>query len=291
MRGCLDNIWSESCSADAPWGRSTLPSPDRAALGYDRQPSQHGDAPDRATDRQAASRLCHAAWLHRCEPVQRCRAHRQAQGRQAAAAQRRGSPVHRDGDPALRGGAQDAGDRCAGRAHMGLRSSEVLQRVVRDLDDGARHLGIDQGKTANARRHLEVPEPLQPYFLRRAEGKQTDEFLFALGARSRRPCQHQRLREMVHSICRIARVPRVCTHSLRGLWATLAVGTGVASHAVAESLGHPLFAMTRKHSAQPSAITNAGTARVAVALEGPRPGGKPGAEELLRQLDRGGANG
>lgn len=31
---------------------------------------------------------------------------------------------------------------------MGLRTSEVLNRVVRDLDDGARYLWIDEGKTA-----------------------------------------------------------------------------------------------------------------------------------------------
>ena len=168
---------------------------------------------------------------------------------------------------------------------MGLRSSEVLQRVVRDLDDGARYLWIDQGKTANARRHLEIPAPLQPYLVRLAGAKRPDEFLFGVGVRSRRPFQHQRLHEMVHSICRRAGVPSVCTHSLRGLWATLAVGSGVASHAVAESLGHHSFAMTRKHYAQPAAITNAGTARVVAALECPRPGGKPSAQELIRQLD------
>lgn len=168
---------------------------------------------------------------------------------------------------------------------MGLRSNEVLQRVVRDLDDSARCLWIDQGKTVNARRHLEVPAPLQPHLLRLARGKQPDELLFGVSVRSRRPYRHQRLRDMVHSICRRAGVPRVCTHSLRGLWATLAVGSGVASHAVAESLGHHSFAITRKHYAQPAAITNAGTARVIAALDGPRSGGKPSAEELLRQLD------
>lgn len=44
---------------------------------------------------------------------------------------------------------------------MGLRTSEVLERVVRDLDDGARYLWIDAGKTANARRRAAhcTPEP------------------------------------------------------------------------------------------------------------------------------------
>ena len=49
---------------------------------------------------------------------------------------------------------------------MGLRTSEVMNRVVRDLDDGARYLWIDEGKTENARRHLEVPSVLSPFLLR-----------------------------------------------------------------------------------------------------------------------------
>ena len=44
---------------------------------------------------------------------------------------------------------------------LGLRASEVLLRVARDVDDGGRILWIDGGKTHNARRHLRVPEVLQ----------------------------------------------------------------------------------------------------------------------------------
>ncbi len=168
---------------------------------------------------------------------------------------------------------------------MGLRTSEVLKRVVRDLDDGARYLWIDQGKTANARRHLEVPELLQPYLLRLAQGKRPEEFLFGLGERSGRPLRRQAMHAVVQRTCRKAGVPRVCTHSLRGLWATLAVGSGVASHAVAASLGHHSFAVTRKHYAQPAAIANAGTARFIGVLEGLRSDPRQGAEDLLRQLD------
>lgn len=54
---------------------------------------------------------------------------------------------------------------------MGLRTQEVLLREVRDLDDGGRFLWIDGGKTANAKRHLKVPELLRPYPLRLAVGQ------------------------------------------------------------------------------------------------------------------------
>lgn len=168
---------------------------------------------------------------------------------------------------------------------MGLRTSEVLRRVVRDLDDGARYLWIDYGKTANARRHLEIPTPLQPYLLRLATGKAPEELLFGLSEKTHRPRPRQSLFKMVQEICRRAGVPRVCTHSLRGLWATLAVGSGVASHAVAASLGHHSFAMTQKHYAQPAAIVNAGTARVASVLDGSGGLTSLSAKDLLRQLD------
>lgn len=170
---------------------------------------------------------------------------------------------------------------------MGLRTSEVLRREVRDLDDGARYLWIDHGKTANARRHLEIPTLLQPYLLRLASGKGPEDPLFGLSEVSHKPRPRQSMFKMVQVICQRAGVPRVCTHSLRGLWATLAVGSGVASHAVAASLGHHSFAMTQKHYAQPAAIVNAGTARVASVLDGCGESGPPrsSAKDLLRQLD------
>ena len=168
---------------------------------------------------------------------------------------------------------------------MGLRTSEVLKRVVRDLDDGARYLWIDEGKTAKARRHLEVPALVQPYLRRLACGKRPDELLFGVGERTGKPHLRQSMHRTVRQLCERAGVPRVCTHSLRGLWATLAVGSGMASHAVAESLGHHSFSVTKKHYAQPSAVTNVSTARVAGMLDGHRAPVRPTAQDLLQQLD------
>ncbi len=145
---------------------------------------------------------------------------------------------------------------------MGLRTGEVMNRVVRDLDDGARYLWIDEGKTKSARRHLEVPSVLGPFLLQLAQGKRPDELLFGVSARTGRPRLRQAMHRTVQKICAKAEVPRVCTHSLRGLWATLAVQSGAVSHAVAQSLGHHSFAVTQKHYAEPAAVTNAATARV-----------------------------
>ena len=62
------------------------------------------------------------------------------------------------------------------------------------------------------------------------------------------------------------------------------MGPGVASYAVAESLGHHTFATTSKYYAQPAASSNAGTARVVGMLKGATAGSKLAAEELLRKL-------
>ena len=106
-----------------------------------------------------------------------------------------------------------------------------------------------------------VPDVLRPYLLELAKGKTPSEPLFGCGTTGK-----QRLRStmwaFVQRMCDRAGVPRVCTHSLRGLFATLAVQSGAVTHAVAASLGHGSFAMTQRHYAQPSAVANAATARV-----------------------------
>lgn len=150
---------------------------------------------------------------------------------------------------------------------MGLRTGEVLDRTVRDLDDDGRFLWIDEGKTENARRHLEVPEPLRPYLLRLAQGQPPEAPLFR-SDKTGGFCRRTSLHRTVQRLCDRAGVPRVCTHSLRGLWATLAVSSGAASHAVAATLGHHSFEVTQRHYAQPSAVANAQTARVTARLSG-----------------------
>lgn len=151
--------------------------------------------------------------------------------------------------------------------YMGLRASEILRRRVRDLDAGGRILWVDFGKTDHARRHLKVPEPLQPILRQLCEGKGSQDFLFG---KSRPGKSHwrQSLWNEVRRICKLAQVPAICVHSLRGLYATLAVESGAVSDAVAASLGHGSFAITARHYAAPTSVHNAKTARVARLLEG-----------------------
>jgi len=144
---------------------------------------------------------------------------------------------------------------------MGMRASEVLKRRVRDVDCGGKVLWIDGGKTRNARRHLKVPKVLQPRLLKLCEGKPPEAPILGPN-RNGGPRHHRVLWAAVGRICERANVPRVCTHSLRGLWATLSIESGALSDVVASSLGHGSFEMTAKHYAQPEAVSGARTQRV-----------------------------
>lgn len=144
---------------------------------------------------------------------------------------------------------------------LGLRAGEVLGRRVRDVDEGGSILWIDGGKTRNARRFLDVPEVLRARLCALAVRRKADEPLFGLG-RNGKLRQRQVFWRAVTDICAAAGIPKVCPHSLRGLWATLGVQTGAVTHAVAASLGHGSFRMTEKHYAQPEVVRGATTANV-----------------------------
>ena len=119
---------------------------------------------------------------------------------------------------------------------MGMRAGEIVTRSVRDLDDGGRLLWIPDAKTEAGKRTLEIPEELRPYLLARAEGKPPHALIFT----AKRNGKHWRdwVREETGRLCKLAGVPPVCAHSLRGFMATIAIQAGGASHLVTATLGH-----------------------------------------------------
>lgn len=144
---------------------------------------------------------------------------------------------------------------------LGLRGSEVVDRVVRDLDDGGRLLWIPSAKTDAGKRTLEVPESLRPALLKLAKGKRPTDKLFT---------DHDRhwLLYHVRRMCREAGVPEVTAHSLRGLHATLAMEWGSTGRVVAAALGHTSFAMTTKrHYVADGTVERAAQRRVGSMLE------------------------
>lgn len=152
---------------------------------------------------------------------------------------------------------------------LGLRASEVTDRVVRDLDDGGKLLWIPVGKTRRSRRTLEVPELVRPYLRRLAEGRAPDEQLIARTAsKNGRRRDRYWLLEVLHRLCKEAGVPAVCAHSLRGLHATLATEAGATPHLVASALGHASPQVTALHYTDPTTADRARTRKVLGRLAG-----------------------
>ena len=109
--------------------------------------------------------------------------------------------------------------------------------------------------------------------------KRADEPLFYPATHKRTWNAYYNVR--VRALCRLAGVPEVVPHSLRGLHATLALEGGATADAVAKALGHSSFAMTEQHYASPSSVSNARSSRVAQTLGG---GGENKLSEILNSL-------
>lgn len=156
---------------------------------------------------------------------------------------------------------------------LGLRASEVLLRVVRDVDDGGKLLWIPDAKTEAGKRREEIPLALQPYIARLVAGRASTDALFPRLSLARRRGRaldvvtNDWLRYHTTRLCKAAGVPRVCPHSLRGLHSTLAVEAGATPHLVAASLGHADRGGTAKrHYIAPGTLERASTRRVAGVL-------------------------
>ena len=96
---------------------------------------------------------------------------------------------------------------------LGLRASEVTDRVVRDLDDNGRLLWIEFGKTRRSKRTLEVPALLQPYLLALAKGRAPDAQLISrtISRRTGKNRDRYWLGHHVERLCTEAEVPVICT--------------------------------------------------------------------------------
>jgi integrase len=142
---------------------------------------------------------------------------------------------------------------------LGMRTSEIADRIVRDLDAGGTKLRITAAKTAAGVRTMKIPAVLQPLLQMLAKGKEPSDRLF--GSVNR----HWVLRS-VKRICTVSGVPLVPAHGLRGTHARLAVEAGLSGDLVAASLGHENFAVTTAHYAGADAVADAAAVRVADTL-------------------------
>jgi integrase len=126
---------------------------------------------------------------------------------------------------------------------------------------------IEYAKTEAGNRVLNIPEPLQPFLARLALGKQPDALLFTGSVRkARRPLEALAdrvawLRRQVWRMCKLAGVPKVGPHGLRGTFSTNAIDGGASSAAVAAVMGHAGTGVTERHYIGAGALDNAAIAR------------------------------
>jgi integrase len=141
---------------------------------------------------------------------------------------------------------------------LGLRASEVIGRQVRDLDDGGTVLCVLRAKSQAGIRSLEIPAVLQPLLARLAQGKKPTDRIF----------EHDRtwLRKQVRRFCKLADVPVISTHGLRGTYADLALKAHATPLEVARSLGHENTIVTFNNYADRSIVDDQQRARVSAAL-------------------------
>lgn len=145
---------------------------------------------------------------------------------------------------------------------LGVRCSEITKRRVRDIDDNGRLFWIDDTKTEAGRRALEIPEMARPYLLWLTVDREPTDPLWVL------PHWRDWPRHQVKRICRLAGVPSVSAHAMRGLHSTLAIQAGTTSHVVAASLGHEDFSTTTTSYAKPEAVQQATSDRTLKVLQG-----------------------
>lgn len=143
------------------------------------------------------------------------------------------------------GQGSEAGLAAAMALLMDLRASEIIERQVRDVDDGGRVLWIERAKTEAGNRHLEIPTVLRDALAARCAGRQPEDLLFP--GRSRHWVGYH-----VRRLCEAAGVPVVCPHGLRGTHSSISVREVSIEH-VAAALGHSSPAVTRRHYVDESA--------------------------------------
>jgi integrase len=124
---------------------------------------------------------------------------------------------------------------------LGLRASEISQLQGRDVDDGGRLLWVAQTerKTEASRRMVEVPDMLRPTLAALAEQRKGQQLIDG----ATRYTVHWHTKRL----CRLAGVPEVPPHGLRGTHATLATSAGATAELVMAALGHTSTEVARIH--------------------------------------------
>jgi integrase len=138
---------------------------------------------------------------------------------------------------------------------LGCRPGEVVKLKCRDVDAGGRLVWFRKGKTRHSDRLLRVPKELWPLLDAQARRREQED------PRGPFAPVFDRKRGWVNDntkrLCKLAGVPLVTAHSLRGMHATLAAEQGSTAEQIAATLGHGSTQVTHAHYIRPGAMDNA----------------------------------
>jgi integrase len=129
---------------------------------------------------------------------------------------------------------------------LGIRASECAAIAARDIDDEGRLLWIPVSKTRAGIRRLVMPPDLGKMLAAQAGD-----------GRAFPDADRYWVHYHVKRLCKLAKVPEVSPHGLRGTHASLAVRGGASSEIVAASLGHTSTRITERHYTREDATAEA----------------------------------
>ena len=125
---------------------------------------------------------------------------------------------------------------------MGLRTSDLTKRMVRDVDlnGTALRVGLERRRRSKSKkgdRARRIPVALQPLVRKVIEGRDKTEVLFPADSESGHHCKSW-LRAAMKRFCDHAGIPYFCPHSLKGTAGTALAEGGELADRIAEFLSH-----------------------------------------------------
>jgi len=147
---------------------------------------------------------------------------------------------------------------------LGHRESEVVALAPRDVESG--WAWVAKGKTRKSKRRVRIPDDIREMLQARARAVRE------AGGTRIFPHGRKWVYDHVKRLCRVAGVPDVCAHSMRGLHATLATDAGATAELVAQQLGHVSTQITERKYTDPAATAAAAQSRVLTVLQGGKKG-------------------
>lgn len=167
-----------------------------------------------------------------------------------------------------------------------IRSGAIRRLKVRHIDDNCTILITPRIKTDTSEGRQELAEPLRKVMWYLTANRDAEEWLW-----ESRPAKHWVLRS-VKEICRIAGVPVVTPHGLRGSHSSVTTAAGALANLVVQQLGQASFDVTREHYITKEAQATGKVVQITRALWGDRADAQPGEDfsKLFPEPMRAGGN-